>query len=62
MANNRTTAKHPGWWMFFVIAILGFTVNVIEGPKTVVDWIAMTAMLGTAIIFGLLLSGRMKPK
>ena len=62
MANNRTTAKHPGWWMLFVIGILGFTVNVIEGPKTVVDWVAMLAMLGMAIVFGLLLSGRMKPK
>ena len=48
--------------MLFVIGILGFTVNVIEGPKTVVDWVAMLSMLGMAIVFGLLLSGRMKPK
>jgi len=36
--------------------------TVLEGLKMVFDWITLLAMFGSALVFGLLLSGRMRPK
>ena len=62
MTNHQATEKRLLWWLMLAINLLGFFANAIEGPKKAFDWVALLAMLGCAIMSGLLLSGRMGPK
>ncbi len=62
MTNQQTTNNSPAVWILFVAILMGFIVNLIDGPETAVDWITLIAMFGGTIGLGLTLRGRMRPK